>query len=40
MGKDKKLNAEMHKTKLLQDEIQHRLKESATIFNNEDKGHL
>lgn len=40
MGKDKKLNAELNKTKVLTDEIQLRLKEQDGLFNTEERGYL
>lgn len=40
MGKDKKLNAALTKTKQLTDEIQLRLKEQDQIFNTEDRGFI
>ena len=40
MGKDKKLDALLNKTKVLTEEIQLRLKENDQIFNTEDRGFL
>jgi hypothetical protein len=40
MGKDKKLDALLNKTKVLNDEIQLRLKEQDELFNTEDRGYL
>lgn len=40
MGKDKKLNAALQKTRVLTEEIQLRLKEQEQIFNTEDRGFL
>lgn len=40
MGKDKKLSSELAKTKLLNEEIQTRLKENDELFNTEERGFL
>lgn len=40
MGKDKKLDALLNKTKVLKEEITQRLKEQDQLFNTEDRGFL